>query len=74
MEHLPFPDASFDTAVVAQVLCSVPDQQAALEEIARVLRINATTALKLARAVADAPVIDALDQWLTTAEVGHGHD
>ena len=38
VEHLPFPDASFDTAVVAQVLCSVPDQQAALEEMARVLK------------------------------------
>src|SRR5262249_45450164 len=36
-DHLPFPDASFDTAVVTLVLCSVPDQQAALAEIARVV-------------------------------------
>jgi ubiquinone/menaquinone biosynthesis C-methylase UbiE len=36
--HLPFSDASFDTAVVTFVLCSVPDPDAALTEIARVLR------------------------------------
>ena len=34
---LPFPDASFDTAVVTFALCSVPDEQAALSEITRVL-------------------------------------
>jgi len=34
---LPLPDASFDTAVVTFALCSVPDEQAALGEIARVL-------------------------------------
>ncbi|HJQ74324.1 MAG TPA: class I SAM-dependent methyltransferase [Gaiellaceae bacterium] len=37
-EDLPFPDGTFDTAVVTYVLCSVPDQQAALAEIARVLK------------------------------------
>lgn len=39
-ERLPFPDTTFDTAVVTLVLCSVPDQQVALEEIARVLKPN----------------------------------
>ena len=37
-ERLPFPDATFDTVVVTFVLCSVPDQKAALDEIARVLK------------------------------------
>jgi ubiquinone/menaquinone biosynthesis C-methylase UbiE len=37
-DQLPFPDASFDAAVVAQVLCSVPSQAVALAELRRVLR------------------------------------
>jgi ubiquinone/menaquinone biosynthesis C-methylase UbiE len=36
-DRLPFPDASFDTAVVTFTLCSIPDEQAALREITRVL-------------------------------------
>jgi ubiquinone/menaquinone biosynthesis C-methylase UbiE len=37
-DRLPFGDASFDAAVVSGVLCSVPDQSAALAEVRRVLR------------------------------------
>ncbi len=37
-EALPFPDDSFDTAVFTLVLCTVPDQAAALAEAARVLK------------------------------------
>lgn len=36
-DRLPFPDASFDTAVVTFTLCSIPDVQVALREITRVL-------------------------------------
>lgn len=37
-ERLPAPDATFDAAVVALVLCSVPNATAALDELYRVLR------------------------------------
>lgn len=37
-ERLPFPDDSFDTAVVTLVLCTVPDPDASLAEIKRVLK------------------------------------
>jgi ubiquinone/menaquinone biosynthesis C-methylase UbiE len=36
-EELPFEDDGFDTVVVTLVLCTVPDQPAALKEISRVL-------------------------------------
>ena len=37
-ERLPFPDASFDTAVATLVLCTIPAPRAALREISRVLK------------------------------------
>ncbi len=37
-DRLPFSDGSFDAAVCALVLCSVPDQASALGELHRVLR------------------------------------
>ena len=37
-EKLPFDGDSFDTAVVTLVLCTVPDQAAALREVKRVLK------------------------------------
>jgi ubiquinone/menaquinone biosynthesis C-methylase UbiE len=37
-ERLPYDDSSFDTAVVTLVLCTAPDPQASLAEIARVLK------------------------------------
>jgi ubiquinone/menaquinone biosynthesis C-methylase UbiE len=37
-ERLPFEDASFDAAVAVLVLCSVPDQPAALAELHRVVK------------------------------------
>jgi ubiquinone/menaquinone biosynthesis C-methylase UbiE len=38
--ELPFEDASFDAAVLAGVLCSVPDQDAALRDLRRVVRVG----------------------------------
>jgi ubiquinone/menaquinone biosynthesis C-methylase UbiE len=40
-ESLPLEDGSVDAAVIAGVLCSVPDPEAALREVARVLRPGA---------------------------------
>jgi ubiquinone/menaquinone biosynthesis C-methylase UbiE len=37
-ENLPFPDASFDTAVATLVFCTIPNPSAAIDEIARVLK------------------------------------
>jgi ubiquinone/menaquinone biosynthesis C-methylase UbiE len=37
-DHLPAADATFDAAIASLMLCSVPDQHAALAEIRRVLR------------------------------------
>jgi ubiquinone/menaquinone biosynthesis C-methylase UbiE len=37
-QHLPFPDASFDTVVATLALCTIPDDRRAVTEAARVLR------------------------------------
>jgi ubiquinone/menaquinone biosynthesis C-methylase UbiE len=36
-QHLPFPDSSFDTAVCALSLCTIPDPATAIHEMRRVL-------------------------------------
>jgi ubiquinone/menaquinone biosynthesis C-methylase UbiE len=37
-EHMPFADASFDTAVVTFTLCTIPEPEAALAEVRRVVK------------------------------------
>ncbi len=37
-QHLTFPDATFDTVLATLTLCSIPDDHAAVREMARVLR------------------------------------
>lgn len=55
IEALPFEDASFDAVVVTLVLCSVPDQAAALAEIRRVLRPGGSFAFLEHVAAVDRP-------------------
>jgi ubiquinone/menaquinone biosynthesis C-methylase UbiE len=45
VEHLPFDDASFDTVVCALGLCSIPRPDAAVREMARVLKPGGTLLL-----------------------------
>ena len=66
-ERLPFPNASFDAAVTALVLCTVTDQTASLAEIRRVLR-PAGELRFFEHVRSDAPGLarrqQALDRWL----------
>ena len=43
--RLPFPDGAFDAIIVAEILEHVPDDTAAMNEIARVLRPGGTVAV-----------------------------
>jgi SAM-dependent methyltransferase len=46
---LPFPDASFDRVIAAEVLEHIPDDRAAMGELARVLRPGGTIAVTVPR-------------------------
>ena len=43
--HLPFPDATFDRVICSEVLEHIPDDVAAMAELARVLRPGGTMAV-----------------------------
>jgi SAM-dependent methyltransferase len=47
--HLPFPDASYDRVIAAEVLEHIPPDGAALTELARVLRPGGTIAVTVPR-------------------------
>ncbi len=47
--HLPFPDGSFDRVICAEVLEHIPDDRAAMAELARVLRPGGTMAITVPR-------------------------
>lgn len=63
--RLPFPDASFDTVVSQFAMCSVPDLDAAMSEMSRVLRPRGT--LLLADHVASTSWWVRLGQYLLNA-------
>lgn len=62
--HLPFRDDIFDSAVVQLTLCTIPEPQAALVELRRVLQ-SGTTLRLLEHVRVDQPVIARLQDWLT---------
>jgi ubiquinone/menaquinone biosynthesis C-methylase UbiE len=62
-ERLPAADGTFDAAVVSLVLCTVPDQQAALREIRRVLRTGGEL-LFFEHVRADTPTLERLQRAL----------
>ncbi len=47
--RLPFPDGAFDRIIVAEVLEHIPEDSAAMEELARVLRPGGTMAVTVPR-------------------------
>lgn len=47
--HLPFPDASYDRVICSEVLEHIPDDVAAMRELARVLRPGGTMAVTVPR-------------------------
>jgi SAM-dependent methyltransferase len=47
--NLPFPDGEFDRVVAAEVLEHIPDDEAAIEELVRVLRPGGTIAVTVPR-------------------------
>jgi ubiquinone/menaquinone biosynthesis C-methylase UbiE len=62
-ERLPFPDGSIDTVVSTFVLCTVDDPDAALQEIARVLRPDGQL-LFIEHVRAESPTLAAWQQRL----------
>ncbi len=64
VQHLPFPDDSFDTALATAVFCSVPDPVAGLRELRRVTRPDGQILL-LEHVRPDNPVLGLLADLVT---------
>jgi ubiquinone/menaquinone biosynthesis C-methylase UbiE len=62
-DALPFADASFDTAVCTVSLCNIPDDQAAIAEMYRVLRPSGRLIL-LDHVASDRPWVLAIERVL----------
>ncbi|WP_240374922.1 class I SAM-dependent methyltransferase [Bacillus piscicola] len=63
-ESLPFPDNTFDVAVATLVLCTIPDPDRALQEIARVCKPGARLVF-LEHVKLENPLLSRLQDWLT---------
>lgn len=62
-QQLPFPDADFDTVLATLTLCAIPDPDAAVAEMARVLRPGGRLVL-LDHAASPRPVVRAIQRLL----------
>ncbi len=72
-EALPFPDDSFDAVVATLVLCTVPDPDATLAELGRVLRPGAPLLFLEHVRAADPALARRQDRWQPLwGRIGHG--
>lgn len=62
-DRLPLEDAAVDAAVVSLVLCSVPNQRRALDEVRRVLRPGGELRF-FEHVAADTPALASTQRWL----------
>lgn len=66
-EHLDLPDASVDTVVCTFVLCSIPDDRRAVDEMVRVLRPGGRLLLAdhVASSVAVVRLVQRMTEWVS---------